>query len=304
MVDQRERTNDQEESMRLANDSLAQTLWCVMPVLVKEDSEGHTVRLRPAIKAVQRNEQGQMEPVEMSWLGSCPVAFTQGGEFVITHPVKEKDEGIVVFADRNIDGWWKDGDVQPEIFMRRHHLSDGMYIPGVRSCPRALGGNPQQLTNGHQRQSNDSRKPSTATIQIRTEQGDHYIELTGAEQAGQSAVDIIVHANDAIEGKPGPLVNIVCVRANIKASEKVHFDTPLFETTGEIKAKGEITAKADVSASDDYSRAARSAVNDDARRLADITPFSGESVTLSQHVHERTQSAPPPSESGPPKPGS
>jgi hypothetical protein len=219
----------------------------------------------------------------------CPVTFTQGGQFVITHPVSKGDEGIVIFADRCIDSWWDKGDVQAEPYIRRHHLSDGMYLPGVRSCPRTLGGDQRQQTGGQgggqggrqQQQQNDSRAPSTSTIQIRTEKGDHYIELTGAEQQGQSAIDIIVpySGQEAIEGKPGPNVNIVCVRCNIKASEKVHIESPLVEVTGDIKAKGEISAKAEVQNSDDFGGQGRVGF------VEDITPFAGNEVKLSTHKH-------------------
>ena len=320
-VDVRERGNDQEESIRLGTERERRTMWTALPVILKEDSKGHHCRLRPAIKGwIVNQDSGNTEPNEISHLGDVPIAFTQGGEFVITHPVKTGDEGIAVFSTRCIDGWYTQGGVQGEPYMRQHHLSDAMYIPGMRSLPRALGDsgkdddqqqngaagqsfqrfdnawevNITQRDDGCDQQQGVGRSPSVTTIQIRTEQGDHYIELTGSPgQQQQQSAGARSGDRQAHEGKPGPHVNIVAVHCNIRA-DLVHMDTPTLEVTGDIKAGGEVTAKADVQASQDYeTHAAQSAPQ----------PFAGGSeVHLSTHRHSDVQSGQ--GETGKPVPGS
>jgi RNA:NAD 2'-phosphotransferase (TPT1/KptA family) len=320
-VDVRERGNDQEESIRLGTERERRTMWTALPAIVKEDSKGHHVRLRPAIKGWLRNAQGQSEPVEISYLGDVPIQFVRGGEFVITHPVKEKDEGIVIFSTRCIDSWYTQGGVQGEPYMRQHHLSDGMYVPGICSVPRSLGDSgqddqqQQQSTqringveevniiqtddSGGQQQQGVGRSPSTTTIHIRTEAGDHYIELTGTQQQSQAA-PLAGSDKQAHEGRPGPHVNIVAVHCNIKA-DLVHMDTPKLEVTGDIIAKGEVTAKGDVQPSQDYGQSAQSFQNRDAARLASIVPLSGSEVHLSTHKHSDVQSGQ--GQTGAPVPG-
>lgn len=60
-----------------------------------------------------------------------------------------------------MDGWWQSGGVQPEVDKRRHDLSDGYAIIGVRSKARPL------------------QKYSTDSIQVRNDSGSAYLEIKG-----------------------------------------------------------------------------------------------------------------------------
>ena len=146
-------------------------LWTALPVIVTEDSDGFTVRLQPAIKGKQIDPQGKETDVQMPVLPDVPVQFSAGGGFTITHPIKKGDEGIAVFSARCLDNWWQQGGVQTQARQRWHSLSDAMYIPGIRSKPRALGGNPddQPQSGGplQTRQQQAGAKPSTTSVQIR-----------------------------------------------------------------------------------------------------------------------------------------
>ena len=50
MADPRERSNDLEESMRLAVDRHLSRVWTAMPVRITEDSKGDTVEAQITIK--------------------------------------------------------------------------------------------------------------------------------------------------------------------------------------------------------------------------------------------------------------
>jgi hypothetical protein len=77
----------------------------------------------------------------------------------MTFPVKDGDEGLVVFASRCIDKWWRDGGVQEQTEYRMHDLSDGFAIPGFRSQKRTLD------------------NVSTTAVQLRSDDGKKYVEL-------------------------------------------------------------------------------------------------------------------------------
>lgn len=162
MVDPRERMDDADEAQRVAADRHQSLIWTSMPVKVVEDSDGHTCKLQITIKGELYNTQSaSLESVEIPQLGTVPIHFAAGGGLTITHPIKKDDEGMAAFQARCIDQWWQDGGVQSEPYRRRHDLSDAMYIPGFRNKPRQL--NPA---------------PSVNSVQIRTDDGKFYVELT------------------------------------------------------------------------------------------------------------------------------
>lgn len=219
-------------------------VWTAIPVIVTEDTaEGHIVKVQPVIKGKQTDQQGKQTDIEPPVCTEVPIQFSSGGGFTITHPIKKGDEGIAVFGARCIDGWWDKGGLQPQLHGRRHNLSDAMYIPGIRSKPRKLGGDPQ--ANGQMLEidlrSDQTAKVSLGTLQIRTDKGDCYIELTGdsvniivPNQVNITCKDCNVSASDK--------VTITSPTVDIEASGKVHVNSPMLEVTGEITAGGDVIA--------------------------------------------------------------
>jgi len=140
-MDLREYWDEREEPMRTALDGLRKSLLTAMPVIVAEDSDGHTVNLTVAIKGRQFDKKGKLTHVEFPMLQDVPIHFPQGGGVVSTYAIKKGDEGTVVFAARHIDAWHQSGGVQQSIDTRLHSLSDAFYIHGVRSNPRKIKNN-------------------------------------------------------------------------------------------------------------------------------------------------------------------
>ena len=56
----------------------------------------------------------------------------------ITYPLKEGDECILLFSDREIESWFINGNVNPEIYPRLHDLTDAVAIVGLRSLPNMI----------------------------------------------------------------------------------------------------------------------------------------------------------------------
>jgi hypothetical protein len=209
-LDPKERYDDLVSVIRAGVERGLSRVWTSMPVRVVTDSDGFTCRIQPLIKGRLTGPDGKETDVEIPPIPDVPVQFTAGGGFTITHPIKEGDEGIAVFAARCLDKWWDKGGIQAQDWHRWHSMSDAMYIPGIRSKPRALGGNP----DNPQTLAASGAKPSTSSVQIRSDDGSWYIEIA---------------ADNA--------VNIVCKTLTITATDKVHVDSPVLECTGEITAK-------------------------------------------------------------------
>ena len=159
--DQRERWDDPEEATRMALEAHRSDIWTALPVIFKShDRDKNTVHVQPTVKLKHVKADGSSEWREFPTLEDVPVHYPGGGGMSMTFPIKDGDEGLVIFASRNIDKWWQEGGVQeqPAPF-RMHDISDGFAIPGFRSQPRKLG------------------NVSATTSQIRTDDGSMYIDF-------------------------------------------------------------------------------------------------------------------------------
>ena len=56
----------------------------------------------------------------------------------ITYPIKKGDECVLLFADREIENWFINGDINPEGYSRMHDLTDAVALFGVRSLPNMI----------------------------------------------------------------------------------------------------------------------------------------------------------------------
>lgn len=105
--------------------------------VVSFDSSTQTVTVQPTI---QENwlKNGVPTPVNLPQLINVPLGCIRMGGFSITFPAQPGDEGLVVYADKCIDGWWQSGGIQNQVERRRHDLSDGFFLPMFWSQPRVL----------------------------------------------------------------------------------------------------------------------------------------------------------------------
>ncbi|WP_233113715.1 Gp138 family membrane-puncturing spike protein [Aggregatibacter actinomycetemcomitans] len=104
--------------------------------VVSFDPAKQTVTLAVQIKMQLADGSGADIPP----LVDVPVSFLRGGGFAVTFPLQAGDEGIAIFSERCIDGWWHSGGASLPLDFRLHDLSDAMFIPGVCSVPKAING--------------------------------------------------------------------------------------------------------------------------------------------------------------------
>jgi hypothetical protein len=137
-MDIRQRYEDADEVLRQLEDNIRARLWTSIPCVVAEDSDGHTVKLQPAIKAVQLMPDGTSKYVDMAPLLDVPVIFAGGGDHFATHPVKKGDEVHASISSRAISAWHQSGGTQPPSSADVHGLSHAVCHPGIRSDPNKL----------------------------------------------------------------------------------------------------------------------------------------------------------------------
>lgn len=177
-MDRRERLDDPEEALRLALEGYTSGLWTALPgVIVNVNLEAMTVSVQPTIQGVNTNAQGNQQFVNLPVLLDVPLVFPSAGGYTLTFPIKEGDEVLVVFASRAIDAWWQSGGIGKPVEARMHDLSDGFAIPGPHSQATKLS------------------DISTASVQLRNNDGDTYIEINDDQEIKMvSPVKVIIDA--------------------------------------------------------------------------------------------------------------
>lgn len=178
-MDSRQRLDDASTSIQMAIDAALSGTRTATPGIIQSfDPITMTCEVQPCIKGVQVNPAtGEVSNAPLPLLVDCPVSFPSGGGCIMTFPLKEGDECLVVFSSRAIDSWWQSGGVQAPISLRTHDLSDGFVIPGARSKPKV----PANV--------------SGTAVQLRSDDGSTYIELDGAGSAVNITAPFGVNVN-------------------------------------------------------------------------------------------------------------
>lgn len=80
-----------------------------------------------------------VEPYQPPDIHGVPVAFPGAGDFSVTWPLAVGDTGMIFFSDRSMDEWKSVGgtDSEPQD-LRRHNLTDAIFVPGLRSFAEAV----------------------------------------------------------------------------------------------------------------------------------------------------------------------
>lgn len=160
-MDNRERIDDPEESLRMAIEGVQAKIWTALPGIVAAVNLGkQTVSVQPAIQGQTSAPDGSATNVNLPLLVDVPICWPRAGGFAVTFPVKVGDEVLVVFAARCIDSWWQSGGVGAQAEGRMHDLSDGFAILAPTSQPKVLS------------------NVQTDGVEMRNEARDTYIKLT------------------------------------------------------------------------------------------------------------------------------
>ncbi|MEI2267161.1 Gp138 family membrane-puncturing spike protein [Erwinia sp. CGal63] len=165
-------------------DSISSTLRVALPGIIQSfDPEAVTCVVQPAIKGSVLDTHGQPVSLALPLLVDVPVVFPRGGGCTITFPVRAGDECLVIFSDRCIDFWWQSGGVQEPVDPRQHDLSDGFALVGPQSQKEKIGA------------------ISTDALQIRTDEGQAFIELKQSGEVNITTSQLTVNGNLQVNGE-------------------------------------------------------------------------------------------------------
>ena len=122
-------------------------------------------------------------------INRVPIVLPRAGGFSLTMPLKPGDEGLLVFCDTCFDTWWNSGQTNSQVpdnssqvsttgtsrqlVVRRHHIHDCGFIPGVWNQTRLLS------------------NYSTTSMQLRTDDGATVVDIS---ESGVTLTASAVHA--------------------------------------------------------------------------------------------------------------
>lgn len=210
-----ERVEDPQETLRLALQGWQAGLWTAMPGIVEAvDLAKMTVSVQPAIRGIFRLPDGSQKIVDMPLCLDVPISFATGGGFTHTFPVAAGDEGTIIFMSRCLDAWWQSGGIQNQAEIRLHDLSDGIFIPGIRSQPRVL------------------ENISADATELRTDAGDVLVRVKADE------IDVIVKADTHVFVKDGEIDMVAKNSSIVLKEDEITITATTITLDGLVKTGG------------------------------------------------------------------
>lgn len=140
-MDQREYPAwDWEETIRTAFAGLMAGQWHAMPGIVVQDStDMHNAVVQIPIKRMVTDaETGERSFESHPIHPDVIIHFPGGAGATYTHGISRGDEGLLIYANRDVDSWRQSGGEQIPVSNRMSGYQDPHLIPGVRSDPRKL----------------------------------------------------------------------------------------------------------------------------------------------------------------------
>lgn len=160
MISIPERLKVKGEDIKKSFDNFDFDLRCASPGIIHSfDAATQTAEIQLAlterikIDGVESNEKVPL-------LVDVPIVIPQIKGYSLTFPIEVGDECLVIFSDTCFDAWFQSGGIQNQMDLRRHDLSDGFAIIGVKSQPNVIP------------------NYSTSSVQLRNNAGTNFLELS------------------------------------------------------------------------------------------------------------------------------
>jgi hypothetical protein len=170
-----ERQDIKDEGIKKAFDNFDWSLRCASPGIIRAfDKEAQTVEVEVAItERIKVNGEERIEKIPI--LLDVPICIPSAGGYSLSLPIVAGDECLIIFSDTCFDAWWQNGDVQNQMELRRHDLSDAFAIVGIKSKPNVIA------------------NYSADSAQLRNAEGTNYVELSDSEASlvfGGSSISV------------------------------------------------------------------------------------------------------------------
>lgn len=110
---------------------------CKIGKVIAVDLVNQTVDCELMLKKTIPQKGGE-RIAEYPQLLKVPFVVVGGGQSYLSFPVSIGDEVVLLFNDFDFARWNETGEAQPPLFSRKHDLSDGIAIVGLRNVNRLI----------------------------------------------------------------------------------------------------------------------------------------------------------------------
>lgn len=112
--------------------SIMRDLRVALPARVETyDADKQKASVQPLLRSPFATETGEAKHERLPMVNEVPVQWQSGGGAFLTFPLAKGDTGLLVFTDLSLDEWLQHGGEVEPMDPRAHHLSDGVFIPGL-----------------------------------------------------------------------------------------------------------------------------------------------------------------------------
>lgn len=193
---------DSAQWKQFIRQALADTRCATPAFLVEDMHTNQTVTVQIAIQERVRVPAGQ-QWWDVPPIVNVPIMVPRGGGFALTLPLKQGDQGMLIFCDTCFDNWWVNGQQnsppnqnqpplsgpnptgsQRQLEVRRHYVHDCGFFPGLWS------------------QNNLLEDYSTDSMQLRTDDGDTVVDIAEGGVSIKGAAVTVANGGAAL-----PLMN-------------------------------------------------------------------------------------------------
>ena len=180
-IDPRERFHNHVESLYMAMDGVHSRIWTMLPGIIQSiawnnGSPYASVKLGVMGRFIDSTQKITFKDLPV--LQDCPVIFPRGGGYSLTFPIKEGDECMVLFSARSIDEFITQGKAAPAYDLRMTDLSDGVVFVGFMSQKKPL------------------KNISTNSVQLRSDDGKNFINITDGTITAQAENEITLQVGE------------------------------------------------------------------------------------------------------------
>jgi hypothetical protein len=246
----------EKEKTNLLIDNMMYGLHTAIPALITEvDLEKQTLSAKIAIKRTV-NINGVLGELEYPPLAKVPFFTLQNGGYAVTVPPVVGDACMLIFSERNADGFWKSGEIglPPYAPTRRHDINDAVALVGFTPTPNII---PNYAPEGIEIRNRDKNACISLTkdaIRLRmhgvsltiTKDG---ISIDGDKSLTFNISDFHVNASRGIFFKSKESINFEAPVLNVKANTNIEGNRVNVETDeGQIILNGAVSVTGDLDA--------------------------------------------------------
>lgn len=217
---------------------LTTTRVCMPGRVDSFDKDTQRAVVQPLLPVTLVDADGEPSDYECPLIYNVPVVFPSTSKFQVTFPIEKNDRCLLVFADRELNGWQANGAVTPPATSRTHDLTDAIAIMGLRDQQHKLdefdADRPMMGSHGGPRVAFSSTQIEIGTdwdefLQTYAARADRVDDrLTKLQQKLDSLISsfraFLPHVHPQIGAPPTPLIPPVKAPSNLGTLESTAAD--------------------------------------------------------------------------------